>query len=127
MRLIIYCQCETNGNTVRFGINLRYDLKRRSDTDLAAELDRMLEYRQTRFGSSPPVGSAKGMIFYGAEWPLGRGPFHARLAYKIQIGYFLCFRGPRGTQYLVECEIQDLRDEIERRIKRRKTSPWAIR
>ena len=111
---------------MRFGINLRRDLARRSDADLAAELDRMLEYRQTRFGSSPPVGSLKGMIFSGAEWPFGRGPFHA-LAYKIQIGYFLCFRGPRGSQYLVECEIQDLRDEIERRVKRRNTSPWAKR
>jgi hypothetical protein len=112
---------------MRLGINLRRDLARRSDADLAAELDRMLEYRQTRFGSTPPVGGLRGLIYYGFEWPFGRGPFHARLAYKIQIGYFSCFRGPRGTLYLVECEIKDLCDEIERRAKDRKTSPWAIR
>jgi hypothetical protein len=112
---------------MRLGINLRRDLAKRSDADLAAELDRMLEYRQTRFGTTPPVGSLKGHLYYGVEWPFRRGPFHARLAYKIQIGYYLCFRGPRGTLYLVECEIKDLRDEIERRAKRRTTSSWSVR
>jgi len=105
---------------VRLGINLRTDLAKRSDTELAAELDRLCEYRRTRFGTAPRVGSLKGILFYGIEWPFGRGPIHARAAYKVWIGYYWIFRGPRGTLYLVECEIKDLRDEIQRRVDARK-------
>ena len=100
---------------MRFGINLRSDLKKLGDAELASELDRLIDYRSTRFGSAPSVGSFKGILWYGAEWPFGRGPIHSRIAYKIQIGYFWIFRGPRGTLYLTECEIKDLRDEMERR------------
>ena len=112
---------------MRLGIDLRSDLKKLSDAELAAELDRLLNYRETRFGSTPRVGSLKGAIFYGLEWPFGRGPIHARLAYRMQIGYFGIFRGPRGTLYLVECQIKDLRDEIAHRAKIRKKAPWATR
>src|SRR5262249_55664957 len=78
-----------------FGINLRSDLAKVSDAELAAELDRLCEYRKARF-ATPRVGSLKGMIWYGPEWPFGRGPIHARWAYKIWIWYFWPFRGPRG-------------------------------
>src|SRR5712672_1164963 len=97
---------------MRFGINLRGDLAKLSDAELAAEFDRLTDYRSTRFASEPSVGSLKGILRYGTEWPFGRGPIHARIAYKIQIGYFWIFRGPRGTLYLVECELKDLRDEM---------------
>jgi hypothetical protein len=100
---------------MRFGINLRSDLKKLSDAELASELDRFIDYRDTRFKSVPSVGGFKGILWYGIEWPFGRGPIHARIAYKIQICYFWIFRGPRGTLYLVECEIKDLLDEMERR------------
>jgi hypothetical protein len=96
---------------VCFGINLRTDLARLSDAKLAAEFDRLCNYRITRFGSAPRVGKL---------WPPGRGLIHARWAYKFNIGYFWIFRGPVGTQYLVECEIKDLRDEIQRRVDTRK-------
>jgi hypothetical protein len=112
---------------MRLGINLRSDLAKLSDAELTSEFGRLCEYRNTRFGSAPRVGSFKGIIYYGFEWPFGRGPIHARFAYKIWIGYFWFFRGPRGTLYLVECEIKDLRDEIQRRTKARKVAPWALR
>src|SRR5262245_60344816 len=112
---------------MRFGINLGADLAKLSDTELAAELDRLCEYRNTRFGTVPRVGSLKGIMRYGFEWPFGRGPIHARWAYKIWIGYFWPFRGPRGTLHLVECEIKDLRDEIQHRANARKVAPWAMR
>src|SRR5215470_13154199 len=38
---------------MRFGINLRGDLAELSDAELAAELDRLCEYRNTRFGTVP--------------------------------------------------------------------------
>ena len=100
-----------------WGINLRGDLARLSDAELAAEFDRFLEYRSSRFGSAPPVGSLRGFFRYGfAWWPSGRGLIRARWAYRLWIGYFWIFRGPLGTQYLVECEIKDLYDEIQHRI-----------
>ena len=112
---------------MRLGLNLRSDLKKLTAAELQAELDRMIAYRESRFGSSARFGSLKGQIVYGFEWPFGRGPIHARIAYRMQICYFLFFRGRRGTQYLVECEIKDLRDEIGYRAKVRKTSPWVAR
>lgn len=49
----------------------------------------------------------------------GRGLSRARWAYGFRIGYYWIFRGPVGTQYRVECEIKDLRDEMQRRVKRK--------
>jgi len=107
---------------VRVAINLRTDLARLNDAELHAELARMELYRDTRFKSEPAVGSFKGIIHHGIEWPFGRGPIYARWAYKVWIGYFWIFRGRRGTLYLVECEIRDLRDEIERRTPRQRAA-----
>ena len=59
---------------MRFGINLRSDLAKLSDGELAAELDRLCDYKKARFASTPRVGSLKGMVWYGPEWPFGRGP-----------------------------------------------------
>ena len=53
--------------SMRFGINLRSDLAKLSDAELAAELDRLCEYRKARFALTPRVGSLKGMIWYGAR------------------------------------------------------------
>jgi hypothetical protein len=105
---------------VRWGINLRRDLARLSNAELVAEFDRLLEYRSSRFGSAPPVGGLRGFFRYGfAWWPPGRGPIHARWAYRLRIGYYWIFRGPLGTQYLVECEIKDLYDEMQHRVRTR--------
>jgi hypothetical protein len=79
-----------------FGINLRGDLAKLSDAELAAELDRLCEYRNTRFGTVPRVGSLKGNIRYGPEWSFGRGPIYARWAYKIWIWYFGPLEGLAG-------------------------------
>jgi hypothetical protein len=105
-----------------WGINLRADLAKLTDSDLAVEFNNMLEYRSARFGTAPAVGSLRGFFRYGfAWWPGGRGPIRARWAYRARIGYFGPFRGPMGTQYLVECEIKDLRDEMQRRVQTRKS------
>jgi hypothetical protein len=107
---------------VGYRINLRNDLAKLSDSALAAEFDRMCEYRLARFGSAPAVGSLRGFCRYGFAWlwPRGRGLIRARWAYRLRIGYYWTFRGPMGTQYLVECEIKDLRDEMQRRVKTRR-------
>jgi hypothetical protein len=112
-----------------WAINLRGDLARLNDSDLAAEFSRMCDYRLERFGSAPAVGSLGGLFRYGfAWWPSGRGLIHARWAYRLRMGYFWIFRGPVGTQYLVECEIKDLRDEMQRRVlMRRKLSTDEMR
>lgn len=110
-----------------FAINLRRDLIKLSDGELKLELERLERYRKDRFESEPRVGSAKGILYYGVEWPFGRGPIRARWAYKIWIGYFWPFRGRRGTLYLVECEIKDLNDEIRRRQRDPTIAPLKIR
>src|SRR5215469_11906339 len=97
---------------MRWGINLRRDLTRLSDGELAEQLSRLTEYRTSRFGSAPPVGSVRRFVWSGVHWPFGRGPVHARWAYRFWIGYYWIFRGPLGTQYLVECEIKDVLDEM---------------
>jgi len=112
---------------MRFAINLRTDLKKLSDAELGLEFERLIQYRVDRFGSEPRVGSFKGIIYHGPEWPFGRGPIHARWAYRIWIGYFWIFRGRRGTLYLVECEIEDLDDEIQRRSKAKRVTALAAR
>jgi hypothetical protein len=103
-----------------WGINLRGDLAKLSDIELSAELDRLSKYHSSRFGSVPPVGSLslRGLWRAGLVWPFGRGPFYARWAYRLWIFYYWPFRGTTGTQYMVECEIKDLRDEMQRRSKR---------
>jgi hypothetical protein len=101
-------------------INLRSDLAKLSDSELVGELDRLSKYHSSRFGSAPKVGSLslRGWWRSGFVWPFGRGPLYARWAYRIWIGYYWPFRGPTGTQYMVECEIKDLRDEMQRRAER---------
>ena len=105
-----------------WGVNLRSDLAKLGDRELAEELDLLLEYHSSRFGSAPAVGSLRGLFRYGFAWPFGRGPLYARWAYRFWIGYYWPFRGPSGTQYLVECEMKDLRDEMQRRIEERKAN-----
>jgi hypothetical protein len=56
-----------------WGINLRSDLAKLSDGELAGELGRLLEYHSSRFGSAPAVGSRRGWWRYGFTWPFGRG------------------------------------------------------
>jgi hypothetical protein len=112
---------------VRFAINLRSDLTTLNDAELSSELQRFKEYRKARFESEPRFGSVKGIVGYADGWPFGRGPVYARWAYKIWIGYFWPYRGRRGTLYLVECEIKDINDEIQRRPRARTTAPQGIR
>ncbi len=100
-----------------WGINLRSDLAQLSNAELSAEIDRLTKYHSSRFGCAPPVGnlSPRGLWRTGLIWPFGRGPLRARWAYRFWIFYYWPFRGPIGTQYMVECELADLRDEARRR------------
>ena len=56
--------------------------------------------------------------------PLGRGPFHARIFYKfLGLSYLNIFKSSSLYDlYLLDCELKDVRDEIERRIRRQKTA-----
>jgi hypothetical protein len=110
-----------------WGINLRRDLARLSDGELAAEFDRLSAYHAARFGSVAPIGSLRGWWRTGFIWPLGRGPLHARWAYRFWISYYWVLRGPVGTQYLVECELKDLLEEVRRRVKRRNTKRDGVK
>jgi hypothetical protein len=54
---------------------------------------------------------------------LARGPLHARIFYKVLgLGYFSFGRPSLYDLYLLDCELKDIRDEIERRVKRQKTA-----
>src|SRR5262245_40161380 len=106
---------------MRFGINLRYDLKRLSDAEIAERLERLLDERQSLDASiSPIVGDLKWMYRNGFMYWFGRGPIHSRFFYKLCGGYFGPFKNnPFGTLHRYDCEIKDLRDEIKRRVRRK--------
>jgi hypothetical protein len=57
----------------------------------------------------------------------GRGPFHARLFYKVQaVACGILFEHwLDGGAYLRECELMDVTDEIRHRIRRRPKSAAA--
>jgi hypothetical protein len=50
--------------------------------------------------------------------PFGRGPFHARIFYRV-MGFFYggsFSKDSLGNLYVLDCEIKDLRDEMQRRV-----------
>jgi hypothetical protein len=102
---------------MRFGINLRGDLARLSDTEIASEFDRLLAERQAIETSLP--GAIGGWEWQANTFPwtwFGRGPFHARVFYKLVALYFGPSKTTYGALYLLDCEIKDVRDELQRRI-----------
>jgi hypothetical protein len=106
---------------MRLGINLRDDLKRLTDAQIAAELERLLDEREKLYGSvSVLVVDQKLLYRWGLLFPFGRGLIHHPLAYKLCGGGFGRFTTIFGCLYLLDCEIKDVRDEIQRRVKRRK-------
>ena len=112
---------------MRFSINLRSDLKRLSDLEIAAEMDRLMDERQSLYASIPlVVADVKWMYQSGLWYWFGRGPIHSRLIYKVAGGYFWPFKNnPFGALYRYDCEIKDVRDEIERRVTQRR-APMGI-
>ncbi len=104
---------------MRFGINLRGDLAKLDDAEIASRFEGLISEMETKHKVVYQVGK------YSA-----RGLLHARIFYKIQatiFGMFGAFSGSMITLsgielYLLGCELADVRDEIERRVRRRKTA-----
>ena len=110
---------------MRLGVNLRGDLAKLSDAEITAEFDRLLADRESHFPSAPALWSFRALWRYGFMLLHPRGPLHARILYKWTVGYFGPFKTRLGALYLLDCEIMDVRDEIERRVKERKRAKAA--
>ena len=106
---------------MRFGLNLRGDLAKLSDTEISDQLDRMFTERQALYDSiSPIVADQKWLYKHGFMFLFGRDIFHSRVFYKLWGGNFGPFKSnPFGTLYRYDCEIKDILDEIERRVDRK--------
>ncbi len=105
---------------MRWGINLRGDLAKLDDTEIAERYETLISEMETKHKVVYQVGK------YSA-----RGLLHAHIFYWIQAVIFGVFDGlsghgstsPSGIKlYLLGCELADLRDEIERRVRLRKTA-----
>jgi hypothetical protein len=108
---------------MRFGLNLRGDLAKLSNTEIASTFERLLSEREKLYAWLPSYGGNKWLYQKGLLKQFGRGPLHARVFYKI-IGSlnFSSFRRPNLRDlYLYDCEIKDIRDEIQRRVMRNKS------
>ncbi|RTL68834.1 MAG: hypothetical protein EKK41_14910 [Hyphomicrobiales bacterium] len=67
------------------------------------------------------MGSPEGFVRYGfVEFPDSRGLIRARWMYSLKAGYFWPLKRFAKHQYLIDCEIKDLLDEVARRVRRRK-------
>ena len=105
---------------MRFGLNLRGDLAKLSDTELATRLDQTIkELEQTQ----PTFGV--WMIFRGTRGPL-RHPWFYKLHLLLGgVSWWQTSIWPNedgtGRRHLLECELQDLRDELRRRVQTRNT------
>jgi hypothetical protein len=110
---------------MRFGINLRGDLAKLSDIAIAAKFEALLAEREAMYVKVPSYVGNKW--FYQRGWGawFGRGPLHAPIFYKL-----LGFQALLGSfnrpslydLYLLDCELKDTRDELNRRVKRQKTT-----
>jgi hypothetical protein len=109
---------------MRFGINLRGDLAKLDDVEIATRFEMLIADREAMYLDLLGYSGNKWLYQRGWGLPLGRGPLHARVFYKlIGLSYF-AFRNPSLYDlYLLDCEIKDTRDEIKRRVGRRKAAP----
>lgn len=113
---------------MRLGINLRGDLAKLDDTEIAARYEALIAEKEAHVQSLSFI--QKNKLAYRLETGLfGRGLLHARIFYQIQallIGLVsLLDNGGLTTPsslgaYLRECEFKDVRDEMKRRIAARK-------
>jgi hypothetical protein len=69
---------------MRFGINLRGDLAKLSDTEIAAVFDELLMQRQKVNGSISDTWDGANWQYNIGPWAwFGRGPLHARIFLQI--------------------------------------------
>ena len=115
---------------MRFGINLRGDLAKLDDTEIAARYEQLLVEKEKMIREMPAYARYRLFRWIGAV-TLGRGPLHAPIFYKIQgilMGAALALNqntlihSDDFKQYLLNCEFKDVRDEIKRRVRWRKLS-----
>ena len=114
---------------MRFGINLRGDLAKLDDAEIASRFETLISETETRHRAT--LAHASGRVIYRiCKASLGRGLFHARIFYQIQILLFGVLALREGQLldrsvidlYLLNCELNDVKDEIERRVRYRKTA-----
>ncbi|WID97435.1 hypothetical protein QO058_03965 [Bosea vestrisii] len=101
---------------MRLGINLRGDLAKLSNEELASYLEKCIADREG-LGSHAGYGANRWLYKTGAAMPFGRGPLHARIFYRVM---GLMYGGPLngrslGDLYVLDCEIKDIMDELKRR------------
>jgi hypothetical protein len=109
---------------MRFGFNLRGDLAKLTDADIATMFETLISRREATYRTAQSRAGSKWLYQNGFGNPLGRGPFHARIFYKIlALPYLNLFGGPSLYDlYLLDCELKDVRDEIEFRVRHQKTA-----
>jgi hypothetical protein len=109
---------------MRFGINLRGDLAKFDDTEIAAHYEKLIAEKVSVIQQMPDFAKYKLFRWFGAIL-FGRGLLHAPIFYKTQafiIGALLSLGGSSPVDagfldhYLLECELKDVRDEIKRRV-----------
>jgi hypothetical protein len=106
---------------MRWGINLRGDLAKLSDADIASRLETMMAERDALYRAVPFSYGNKWLYQRGVGILFGRGLLHARIFYRF---YALQYLGsPLSELYLLDCELKDLRDEIKRRVTQKKAIP----
>jgi hypothetical protein len=113
---------------MRLGINLRGDLAKLDDVEIAARHEELIARKEAELRALPSYARNKLHLRAGSLL-FARGPFHARVFYRFQWFVFALFAALKSHDlispasydtYLLECELKDVRDEIKRRISARK-------
>ena len=113
---------------MRFGINLRGDLAKLDDTEIAARYETLVAEKEAYIRSLAFIQQNKLAYRLGTGL-FGRRLLHARIFYRIQallIGLLSALGNgnlvtPSSLEaFLRECEFKDVRDEMKRRIAARK-------
>ena len=106
---------------MRFGINLRGDLAKLDDGDIASRLETLMAEREALYRAVPFSSGNKWLYQRGVGMVFGRRLLHARIFYRF---YALQYLGSSLSElYLLDCELQDVRDEIKRRMRQKKLFP----
>ena len=104
---------------MRIGMNLRGDLAKLDDADIAARYEALIREKEARILEVPKWARQKLLDRLEGP-PFGRGLFHARIFYKINALVFGHFLPSDYNAYLSECELKDVTDEMKRRLALRK-------
>lgn len=111
---------------MRWGINLRGDLAKLSDAELADKFEFLTSDRQAAYDAIHwIVGDIKWLYQRGLMFWWGRGPLHSPAFYKIAGGGLGPFKWRFGELHMLDCEIKDVRDEMESRVKLRRRAAKA--